>query len=133
MVSELSVATEGDDVGPALYYTSLDLAPEKLAGSTARIFLGLQIECAECHDHPHDKWKQTDFWGYAAFFAQLQKPDMAGNPGARARLGDLNSGDVKMPRPDEIVLPKFPGGASPDAAEVETRRVKLAIWKASRD
>jgi hypothetical protein len=133
MVSELLVATEGDDVGPALYYTSLDLAPEKLAGSTARIFLGLQIECAECHDHPHDKWKQTDFWGYAAFFAQLQKPDMAGNPAARARLVDLNSGDVKLPKSEEIVLPKFPGGASPDLAEVGTRRVKLAIWMASRD
>ena len=101
MVSELLVATEGDDVGPALYYTSLDLAPEKLAGSTARIFLGLQIECAQCHDHPHDKWKQTDFWGYAAFFAQLQRPDMAGNPAARARLVDLNTGEVKLPNTED--------------------------------
>jgi hypothetical protein len=132
MVSELLVATEGDDVGPALYYTSLELAPEKLAGSTARIFLGLQIECAQCHDHPHDKWKQTDFWGYAAFFAQLQRPEM-GNPIARARLVDLNTGDVKLPKTEEIVLPKFPGGASPDLSEAGTRRVKLAIWMASRD
>jgi hypothetical protein len=52
LVSDLLVATEGSDAGPALYYTSLELAPEKLASSTARIFLGLQIECAQCHDHP---------------------------------------------------------------------------------
>jgi hypothetical protein len=67
MVSELLVATEGNDVGPALYYTSLELAPEKLAGSTARIFLGLQIECAQCHDHPFDQWKQKDFLGRCRF------------------------------------------------------------------
>ena len=133
MVSELLVATEGDDVGPALYYTSLDLAPEKLAGSTARIFLGLQIECAQCHDHPHDKWKQTDFWGYAAFFAQLQRPDAANLGAGRARLVDLNTGDVKLPNSETVVGPKYPGGAIPDAKEAGTRRVQLAIWMASRD
>ena len=132
MVSELLVATEGDDVGPALYYTSLDLAPEKLAGSTARIFLGLQIECAQCHDHPFDKWKQTDFWGYAAFFARLQRPSDA-NPGMMARLVDLDTGEVKHPKTEEVVLPKFPDGIRPDTSEAGTRRVQLAIWMASRD
>ncbi len=133
MVSELLVATEGDDVGPALYYTSLDLAPEKLAGSTARIFLGLQIECAECHDHPHDKWKQTDFWGYAAFFARLRRPGMEGNPGALARLEDLKTGEVKLPNTETVVGPKFPGGAIPEITNPEARRVELAVWMASRD
>lgn len=132
MVSELLVATEGDDVGPALYYTSLDLAPEKLAGSTARIFLGLQIECAQCHDHPFDKWTQTDFWGYAAFFARLQRPSDA-NPGMMARLVDLDTGEVKHPKTEEVVSPKYPGGINPDAGEAGTRRVQLAIWMASRD
>src|SRR4051794_25582255 len=75
LVSDLLIATEGDTSGPALYFTSLDLAPEKLAGSSARNFLGLQLECAQCHDHPFDAWKQKDFWGYAAFFARLQRPN----------------------------------------------------------
>ena len=44
LVSELLVATAGADAGPALYYTSLDVAPEKLAASTARIFLGVQMK-----------------------------------------------------------------------------------------
>jgi len=132
LVSELLVATEGDDAGPALYYTSLDLAPEKLAGSTARIFLGLQIECAECHDHPFDKWRQTDFWGYAAFFARLQQPNAA-QPGQAARLVDLDAGEVKLPKLGTVVLPKYPGGSAPGSAEAGTRRVQLAIWMASRD
>jgi hypothetical protein len=131
-VSELLVATDGDDVGPALYYTSLELAPEKLAGSTARIFLGLQIECAQCHDHPFDQWKQKDFWGYAAFFARLRQPEM-NNPGMQARLIDLEEGEVKLPDTEEIVPPKYPAGGAPGAEELGTRREQLAIWMASRD
>jgi hypothetical protein len=134
LVSELLVASDGGEAGPALYYTSLDLAPEKLAGSTARIFLGLQIECAQCHDHPFDHWKQNDFWGYAAFFARLRQPDMT-NPNARgrARLIDLDEGDVKLPNTEEVVLPKYPAGIAPDQKELGTRREQLAIWMASRD
>jgi hypothetical protein len=131
LVSELLVATAGDDAGPALYYTSLDLAPEKLASSTARIFLGLQIECAECHDHPMDKWKQVDFWGYASFFAQLQRPGTNGATGGR--VIDSDTGDVKIPNTEDVVLPKFPSGNSPSADELGTRRMKLAVWMASRD
>jgi hypothetical protein len=132
LVSDLLVATEGADAGPALYYTSLELAPEKLAGSTARIFLGLQIECAQCHDHPFDRWNQKDFWGYAAFFARLRQPDM-NNPGMRVSLVDLPEGEVKLPGTDEIVPPKYPGGISPAADEAGTRREQLVIWMASRD
>ena len=45
--------------------------PEKIAAKTARVFLGVQLDCAECHDHPFDDWSQQDFWGFAAYFAQL--------------------------------------------------------------
>jgi hypothetical protein len=134
LVAELLVASDGGDVGPALYYTSLDVAPEKLAASTARIFLGLQIECAQCHDHPFDQWKQKDFWGYAAFFARLRQPTMNNpNPRGAARLLDLDEGEVKLPTTEEVVLPRYPAGLSPDQKELGTRREQLAIWMASRD
>lgn len=44
----------------------------RLAGRVARAFLGQRIDCAECHDHPFAAWKQADFQGMAAFFAQLR-------------------------------------------------------------
>jgi len=132
-VAELLVASDGGEAGPALYYTSLDLAPEKLASSTARIFLGLQIECAQCHDHPFDHWKQRDFWGYAAFFARLRQPDMTGNAvRGRARVIDRDEGDVKLPNTEDVVLPQYPSGNSPAQNELGTRREQLAIWMASR-
>lgn len=134
LVSDLLVATDGNELGPALYYTSLDLAPEKLASSTARIFLGLQIECAQCHDHPFDHtWKQNDFWGYAAFFARLQRPNESEPLQMVRRIVDRDEGEVKHPKTDEVVPPKYPGGISPDPKELGTRREQLAIWMASRD
>lgn len=132
LVSELLVASDGGQSGPALYYTSLDLAPEKLAASTARIFLGLHMECAQCHDHPFDHWKQSDFWGYAAFFARLRQPEMMVR-GMRSRIEDLDSGEVQHPKTGEIVPPRFPSGQAPAADELGTRRQQLAIWMASRD
>jgi hypothetical protein len=133
-VSDLLVEVNGGDAGPALYFTSLELAPEKIAASSARIFLGLQIECAQCHDHPHDKWKQTDFWGYAAFFARLKQSDpQAMQRGRRGSILDADVGEVKLPNTEDVVLPKYPGGAAPPAEGLGTRREQLAIWMASRD
>jgi len=45
--------------------------PQALAGKFSRVFLGTQIQCAQCHDHPFDKWTQEDFYGMAAFFTQV--------------------------------------------------------------
>ena len=94
LVAEFLTANGPANAGPGLFYTSLELKPEKLAASTSRIFLGLQIQCAECHDHPFDHWKQKDFWGYAAFFAQLRGGDQ---PMASARIADAASGEVTLP------------------------------------
>ena len=132
IVSDFLVATGGGDAGPALFYTSLDVKPEKLAASTARIFLGLQIECAECHPHPFDHWTQQDFWGYAAFFAQLEQSENRRGP-ADVGLVDLDTGDVTLPDSDTVVLPRYPDGNAVDADAGGTRRVQLAIWMASRD
>ncbi|HEX5105598.1 MAG TPA: DUF1553 domain-containing protein, partial [Pirellulaceae bacterium] len=132
LVGDLLTASSGDDVGPALYYTSLELAPEKLAASTARIFLGLQIECAQCHDHPHDHWKQKDFWGYAAFFARLRRPD-ENQPRMQVALVDLDEGEARLPDSGEVVPPRYPSGGAPGKDELGTRREQLAIWMASRD
>jgi hypothetical protein len=132
LVSDFLVVTSGSETGPALFYTSLELKPEKLAAATARIFLGLQIECAECHHHPFDKWKQEEFWGYAAFFARLRQPRLEGQP-QRVGIEDLEAGEVKLPGTDTVIAPAFPDGGRPREAEIGTRREQLAIWMASRD
>ena len=67
------------DGSPAAFFQANEFRPENLAGSTARLFLGVQLECAQCHDHPFAKWTREQFWEYAAFFAGLpQQPRPAG-------------------------------------------------------
>jgi len=132
IVADLLVANGGGDAGPALYFTSLELAPEKLAASTSRIFLGLQIECAQCHRHPYDDWSQKDFWGYAAFFARLGRNDAMGDPRSIG-LVDLNEGEVRLPETEAVVAPQHLDGTDVDDEFGGNRREKLAIWMASRD
>jgi hypothetical protein len=47
--------------------------PERLAGRVTRAFLGIRLDCAQCHNHPFQKWTQHDFQGLAAFFGQVQQ------------------------------------------------------------
>ncbi|MEO2009986.1 MAG: DUF1549 and DUF1553 domain-containing protein [Pirellulaceae bacterium] len=130
LVAEFLVATGDGTSGPALYYTSLEMKPEKLAASSARIFLGLQIQCAECHDHPSDHWTQRDFWAYAAFFSQLQEPSEGM---VNMRVVDRDEGEVLLPDTEEVIGPRFPGSSVESDSEFGTRRSQLAIWMASRD
>lgn len=132
LVADLLVATgEGDEAGPAVFYTSLDVAPEKIAASTADIFLGVQIGCAQCHDHPFAHWKQEAFWGYAAFFARLQTAQ-SNNLNGMPLLRDVDSGEVTLPDSETVVPPTFLGGAKPSSNMVNRRR-ELAIWLASNN
>jgi RNA polymerase sigma factor (sigma-70 family) len=71
--------------------------PNQLAAATGRLFLGVQIQCAECHDHPFTSWKQADFWGMAAFFG-------------RTRAGGKNEPRGLTERPDPNPIPAKDGG-----------------------
>ena len=134
LVGELLLAIGGDELGPALYFQANDLAPEKLAASAAELFLGVKLECAQCHDHPFSDWSQRDFWGLAAFFARVKAPnDRNMMMRTSYRLVDVDRGDVTLPESSEIVLPKFPGGDAASEDARRSRRVQLALWMTSRD
>jgi hypothetical protein len=60
-------------VGPRGYYEANQSKPENLAASSSRGFLGLNLDCAQCHDHPHSRWTREQFWQTAAFFAEVPR------------------------------------------------------------
>lgn len=117
---------QANQSGPALFYTALQLKPEELAASTSRAFLGTQIQCAQCHDHPFDHWKKADFWGYAAFFAQLQQP--SARPQQVVQVADLATGEVTLPDSKDPVKPRYLGGEETADGDGKTRRARLAQW-----
>ena len=70
LVHALIAATgKNDEVGAASFVLPYRTQPEVLAAVTARTFLGVQIQCAQCHDHPYEDWSQQNFQEFAAFFA----------------------------------------------------------------
>ncbi|TWU02297.1 DUF1549 domain-containing protein [Stieleria varia] len=118
--------------GPAIFYTSHELKPERIASATSRIFMGIQLQCAQCHDHPLGQWTQEDFWQYAAFFGQLQQRDS--RMGGGMVVEDRSGGEVTFPETERVMLPRYPGVKTlPEDDPSENRRRQLTIWMASRD
>ncbi len=105
-----------------------ELDENKLAGRSVRAFLGQRIDCAQCHDHPFDHWKQHDFEGLAAFYGQV-RPSVVGVEDKSLRKGK----PVEYVVEDRLTLEKRTVGAAvpfhPEWLPAEgTRREQLAAW-----
>ena len=115
---------------PAAFYRAKEGKPERLAAATARIFLGVRIDCAQCHHHPFDDWKQEQFWQHAAFFTDVPQQ----NPGVVEQAAALlKRGRISIPDTDQTVSARFLDGADPDWAESSSGRALLARWIVSAD
>ena len=121
--------------GPLLFYSAVKLNPEELASRTARVFLGMRLECAQCHDHPFEPWSQEDFWGFAAFFAQISRPNAElETVSSVMRVSDVDHGEVQLPIFDTVIPPKFLDNepmATGDDKQTPPRRKQLADWLTS--
>ncbi len=97
--------------------------PVRLAGRVTRAFLGLRLDCAQCHNHPFADWKQSDFEGFSAYFGQTH----VGFKG----IQDIGGGEyqVKDRKTEEkrTVSPHVPF-ASELLPEQGSRRQQLAAW-----
>jgi hypothetical protein len=113
---------------PAVFYQANEFKPENLAGSTARLFLGVKLECAQCHDHPFDHWTRTQFWQFAGFFTDLPAQ---GQPGQQGRPS--GRGEIRIPGQDRVVRARFLDGKEPRWKEGTGTRPTLAEWMTAAD
>ncbi len=132
MVRAIVTASGKTDENPAVYYVLANRGPDKLTDSVTRLFLGVQLQCAQCHNHPFTDWKQDEYWGMAAFFNQVR---MQGNPRMAVREGMAlsvldGSQGRPLPRPDSArpVPPKFLQGEQAEIPPGESSRAVLAEW-----
>ncbi len=109
---------------PRAFYLAKDAKPEELAASTARLFLGVSIECAQCHNHPFASWTRQHFWGYAAFFAGLQRD--AENNGVIREVFDRR--DIKIPGSLTSAEARFLDETQPRWKYNVGARATLAEW-----
>jgi hypothetical protein len=112
---------------PLPFYVAKDVKSENLAASTARVFLGLRLECAQCHNHPFASWTREQFWGYAAFFSSLEKrgPDEAFLNPIR-ELPDRR--EAAVPGTEKVVQATFLDGGEPQFRSRDPARMTLADW-----
>lgn len=116
IVSEVITATgnTGENGAAVLAAAHAGQAVE-LAGEISRVFMGVQIQCAQCHDHPSDSWKREQFHEFAAFFGGIQaRPNRTGGengPGFdvsdRKGKASYSMPDLKDPSKNIPVAPKF--------------------------
>jgi hypothetical protein len=118
----------GEEPKPTAFYALKEIKAENLAAATARSFLGVRVECAQCHDHPVADWSQEDFWQFAAFFGGIQRSD--NSPfGAIAELFRKNDGNWKIEIPDKnkTVEATFLDGTAP-SKDAMSPRMAVADW-----
>jgi hypothetical protein len=117
------------------------IAPQEVMAEELRVFGGVRLECAQCHNHPFEAWSQDQFWGLAAFFGQMT---VAGNdsdgllidfPLAPIPLprGEKGPKALIHPRTKQAVKPAFLDGSEPAPGDPADLRMTLARWMTSRD
>ena len=116
---------------PFAFIAAKEGKPENLTASTSRIFLGIRLECAQCHNHPFASWKRDEFWGMAAFFSGIQS---RANGGVIVQGTDNpDSYEIEVPGSKRIVKASFLDGRDVEKTKGTSARVKLADWVTSRD
>lgn len=130
MVQELLGSRGGSFASPAINYYQTETETLKTAENVAQVFMGMRIQCAQCHNHPFDRWTMDDYYSFAAFFSQIGRK--TGEDPRETIVFNSGGGEVKHLVDGRVMKPKFLGGAEPDLAGRDRREV-LAQWLASPD
>ncbi|MEM7453794.1 MAG: DUF1549 and DUF1553 domain-containing protein [Planctomycetota bacterium] len=128
MVNSLLSSQGGTFTNPSTNYYQIEREQLKVAENVAQVFMGMRIQCAQCHNHPFDRWTMDDYYGFAAFFAQIgRKP--AEDPREQI-IYNRGRGETAHPVTNQNMTPKFLGGDTPDVRGKD-RRAVMADWLVS--
>lgn len=131
IVKELLTSQGGTFVNPPTNYYQVERDNLKITENVAQVFMGMRIQCAQCHNHPFDQWTQNDYYSFASFFSQVGRKRGA-DPREQV-IYDRKKGEINHPIHNSPLPPKFLGGPSPDIPKDIDRRKVLADWLASPD
>jgi len=140
LVTALVTAEGSVEANPATTYFLANRSVDKLTDTTAQHFMGIQLQCAQCHNHPFTSWKQTEYWGMATFYSKVKidNPKNANKGGDNTKIG-VNEGNTKargkdfFPESAKTVAAKFLGGPEPKVSEKDPYRPVLAKWLTSAE
>ena len=129
------VAAQGSTFGegPATIFRDRR-EPEELTTMVSQLFLGIRLECAKCHHHPFEVWGQDDFYGFAAYFAEVGRKGTGLSPpisGSEEIVFASGKGSVSHPLTGEEMDPAPLFGEAPQADD--DPRTALASWMTDPD
>jgi hypothetical protein len=110
---------------PATNFYQTERDTLKTAENVAQVFMGIRTQCAQCHNHPFDRWTMNDYYGFAAFFSQVGRK--TGEDYRETIVFDRQGGEVNHPVSKAPIPSTFLGGGAADVAGKD-RRAVLADW-----
>lgn len=124
-----ALALFNTDSSPLAFYSAKEFKAENLAAGTARVFLGVSVECAQCHHHPFADWKREQFWSFAAFFSGIRSQQLMDFllPAAE----EPNKRELAIPGTDKVVQARFLDDTQPAWKPKTGTRATLAEWVTS--
>lgn len=120
------VTAEGNTLSesPVAFFQVHD-QPESLARAISQLFLGVRIECAQCHHHPFERWDQQDYFALAGFFTGVQRTPL---PQGGMKIRGLAGMDLPHPRTGELIPAAGLGTPPARIADLPDRRRAFAAW-----
>lgn len=127
LVRELLAATGTVIANPAVAWYKRVKEPKQQMEDVAQLFLGVRMQCAQCHHHPFERWSQDDYYGLTAFFTQVgRKP--TGTRGEDMIFHQRGIAEAKNMKTGLSVRPAALGSGVGEIRPEEDPRLRLANW-----
>lgn len=126
VVFDIIASTGGTFENPATNFYEVERDTLLLSENVAQTFIGTRMQCAQCHNHPFDRWTMDDYYGFTAFFSQVARKN--GEDPREKIVFNRNSGEVKHPVDGREMQPTFLGGEVATIPKGTDRREVLAHW-----
>jgi hypothetical protein len=129
MVRQILAATGTIVANPAVAWYKRVKEPNQQLEDVAQLFLGVRMQCAQCHHHPFERWSQNEYYSFAAFFGQVGRKPTA-IAGEDLIFHKRGVAQVENKRTGQMVKPAALGEAPQDIAPDDDPRLHLANWMA---
>lgn len=123
------ITAQGSTFGesPAAFF-QVHSDAEKSAKAISQLFLGVRIDCAQCHHHPFERWDQKDYYALASFFTGVERKPM---PGGAMKIAGRTGPSLKHPRTAELIPAAALGEPPAVIAPHNDQRKEFAQWAVS--
>jgi len=129
MTRALLTAEGGNFANPAANFYVGERDPNTLAENVAQVFTGIRLQCAQCHNHPFERWTMDDYYSFSAFFAQIG--NKAAEDPRETIVFNSGSGEARHVRDGRPMAPRLLGERTPADVAGRDRRQVLAAWLTS--